>query len=65
MREGMSMDSIQLIYLITTLAAAIAEGRTVDEITTIGLSLTQLADTLITIANQRGLCDNKNNPFQN
>ena len=41
---------------ITARAAAIAEGREADEITLIGATLTQLGDTLATIAAQKNFC---------
>ena len=41
---------------ITAIAAAIAEGREADEITLIGATLTQLGDTLATIAAQKNFC---------
>lgn len=46
------MYSVELLYYITTLAVAIANGRSADEITAIGCILTQLGDTLQTIATQ-------------
>ena len=41
---------------ITAIAAAIAEGRNADEIALIGAALTQLGDTLATIAVQKTFC---------
>ena len=41
---------------ITAIAAAIAEGRNADEIALIGAALTQLGDTLATIAVQTNFC---------
>lgn len=41
---------------ITAIAAAIAEGRNADEIALIGAALTQLGDTLATIAVQKNFC---------
>ena len=41
---------------ITAIAAAIAEGRNADEIALIGAALTQLGDTLATIAVQKNIC---------
>ena len=42
---------------ISAIAAAIAEGRNADEIALIGAALTQLGDTLATIAVQKNFCD--------
>ena len=47
----------QLIAAITAAAAALAEGRSADEITILGTIFTQLGDTLATIAAQKSLCD--------
>ena len=41
---------------ITAIAAAIAEGRNADEIALIGAALTQLGDTLATIAVPTNFC---------
>lgn len=50
------MYSVELLYAITTLAVAIAQGRSPDEISALGSILTQLGDTLQTIATQVALC---------
>lgn len=49
----------QLVFEITALAAAIAEGKTSDELAFLGAVLTQLADTLITISEQKEFCSGK------
>ena len=41
---------------ITAIAAAIAEGREADESNLVGATLTQLGDTLATIAAQKNFC---------
>ena len=41
---------------ITAVAAAIADGRDPDEISLIGAVLTQLGDTLATMALQKTIC---------
>ena len=59
------MDTNQTIAAICALAAAIAEGRSSDEISWIGICVTQLGDTLATIAAQKALCEpepEKKNP---
>ncbi len=50
------MYSVELLYCITTLAVAIANGRSADEISALGSIFTQLGDTLQTIATQSVLC---------
>ena len=50
------MNPCELTATITALANAIAADRTVDELNLIGVTLTQLGDTLITIATQRSIC---------
>lgn len=51
------MGTNQTIAAITALAAAIADGRSADEIAWIGVVMTQLADTLATIAAQKSRCE--------
>lgn len=46
----------QLIAAITATAAAIADGKSEDEISLLGAIFTQLGDTLETIATQRSIC---------
>ena len=53
LQGGIYMNPNQLITLITATAAAIAEGRTASELAVIATILTQLADTLETIALQK------------
>jgi hypothetical protein len=55
--RGDEMCPNSLIATITALAAAIAEGRDADEISVIAASLTQLGDTLATIAAQKAFCE--------
>lgn len=50
-----------LIAGITAIAAAIAEGRDSEEIALIGTALTQLGDTLATIAAQKSFCEKTTN----
>ncbi len=53
-----------LIALVTALAAAIAEGKTIDELALLTAIFSQLGDTLGTIAAQRQICEdlqNRNN----
>ena len=50
------MNGCELTATITALANAIAQNRTVDELNLLGVILTQLGDTLTTIATQRSVC---------
>lgn len=50
------MESCQLVMAISALALNIAEGKSSDEIAFISAVLSQLGDTLDTIAAQRELC---------
>ena len=51
-----AMNSCELTATITAIANSIACKLTVDELNLLGVTLTQLADTLITIATQRSIC---------
>ena len=51
------MNPCELTAAITALANAIACGKTADEITMIGVILTQLADTLLTIGTHKSICE--------
>ena len=50
------MNSCELTAPITAAANALACKLTEDEITLLGVVLTQLGDTLLTIATQRNIC---------
>lgn len=50
------MNSCELTASITALANALACRMTDDELNLLGVTLTQLGDTLITIATQRSIC---------
>lgn len=58
------MDSCELVTLISTLACALAKELTQEEINILAVILTQLGDTLTTIAtnnaNNELICENKN-----
>lgn len=54
--EVILMESCQLVMAISALALNIAEGKSSDEIAFISAVLSQLGDTLDTIAAQRELC---------
>ena len=54
------MNACELTASITALANALACKLTVDEITLLGVVLTQLGDTLLTIATQREICEKIN-----
>ena len=53
------MNSCELTASITALANAMACKLTDDEVTLLGVALTQLGDTLLTIATQRSICKPK------
>ena len=50
------MNPCELATAVTALANVIAKSCTVDELNLLGVTLTQLGDTLITIATQRSIC---------
>ena len=50
------MNSCELTASITAIANALACKLTEDQITLLGTALTQLGDTLLTIATQRSIC---------
>ena len=50
------LNSCELTASITAIANAIACELTEDELNLLGAALTQLADTLFTIATQRSVC---------
>ena len=50
------MNACELTATVTALANAIAASATVDELNLLGVTLTQLGDTLITIATQKSIC---------
>lgn len=52
------MNSCELTASITVLANAIACKLSIDELSLLGSTFTQLGDTLATIAMQRTLCEN-------
>ncbi len=51
------VNSCELTASITALANALACKLTEDELNLLGVTLTQLADTLFTIATQRSICN--------
>ena len=50
------MNSCTLTASVTALANTLASHLTEDELNLLGVILTQLGDTLLTIATQRSLC---------
>lgn len=50
------MNACELTASITALANALACKMTVEELSLLGAALTQLGDTLATIAAQKGIC---------
>ena len=54
------MNPCELTASITAVANALACKLTDDEVALLGAALTQLGDTLLTIATQRGICSRRN-----
>ena len=50
------MNPCELTTAVTALANVIAQQCTVDELNLLGVILTQLGDTLTTIATHRSIC---------
>lgn len=50
------MNPCELTASITAIANALACRLTEDELNLLGVALTQLGDTLLTIATHRGIC---------
>ena len=50
------MNPCELTTSVTAIANALACRLNEDELTLLGVTLTQLGDTLITIATQRSIC---------
>lgn len=53
------MNSCELTASITAVANAVSCKLSVDELNLLGAVLTQLGDTLVTIASLKTICDNK------
>ena len=53
----MLMNACELTVSITAAANALAAQLTTDQINLLGVTLTQLGDTLLTIATARALCE--------
>lgn len=58
------MNPIEWTASITAVANALACRLTDDELNLLGVTLTQLADTLFTIAAQRSFCTEKAPPSE-
>lgn len=54
------MNACELPMMISTVACCMAEGKSADEIALIGSVLSQLGDTLATIAARQALCAPEN-----
>ena len=52
----MPMNSCSLTASVTAIANTLACNMTEDELTMLGVILTQLGDTLLTLATQRSIC---------
>lgn len=50
------MQSCNLAFTISAIACELAKGKTPDEISLLGAILSQLGDTLNTIAAQEAMC---------
>lgn len=50
------MNACELTATITAVANYLACHLTVDELNLLGVSLTQLGDTILTIATQKSIC---------
>ena len=55
-----SVNSWELTASITAAANALTYKLTDDELTLLGTTLTQLGDTLVTIATQKSICKSQN-----
>lgn len=53
------MNACELTASVTALANALACRLSVEELNLLGAVLTQLGDTLVTIATQKSLCEGK------
>ena len=53
------MSGCELTAAITALANSITCGRSTEEIELLGVVLTQLGDTLLTIVTHRSICEQK------
>lgn len=51
------MNALELTAAITTLANAMANNLTIDELNLLAAVVTQLGDTLATIAAQKSICE--------
>ena len=56
------MNACELTASVTALANALACRLTDDELELLGVTLTQLGDTLLTIAAHRSICCPENKP---
>ena len=50
------MNACELTASITAIANPLAQNLTDDELNILGVALTQLGDTILTIATQRSIC---------
>ena len=50
------MNTCELTASITAIANLLAQNFTDDELNILGVALTQLGDTILTIATQRSIC---------
>lgn len=54
------MKPCETAIAVSTIAAALAEGRTLCELEIMAAIFTQLGDTIATIAAQKGCCEAQN-----
>lgn len=57
------MGSAESVYLISSLAIALSKDKTVEEIELISVMISQLGDTLATIATQKAMEQGKYQPL--
>ena len=55
------VNSCELVFKISAIANTLASKLTIDELNLLATIVTQLGDTLNTIAAQRAYCDSLNN----
>lgn len=58
MLEGVIMNSCELTTYVTAVANTLACNLSADDIELLGVILTQLGDTLLTIATHKNICEN-------
>lgn len=62
MLEGDILNACELTTYITAVANTLACNLSTDDLNLLGAVLSQLGDTLITIATQKSICENNSAP---